>query len=387
MVMTRTPEKAAPRYERVIGRYEGAADGPRVVCVGGLHGNEPAGILAIERVLEVLREEKPPFRGSFLALSGNLQALQTGERFLEEDLNRAWKYGRLERLVEMPRQERNAEENELVELAECLDEAFEGVSRGIFLDLHTTSSPSAPFGVLADTLPNREFAFQFPVPIILGFEEQIEGSLESFLGRKGHITFGFEGGQHDDPASVDMHEAALWTALLAAGCLNRGDVAQADRAQQDLERASKGLPRVLEIRYRKEISKGDGFRMEPGFKNFDRVERGALLARDSSGELRASERSRLFMPLYQNQGDDGYFLARRVARFWLRLSAVLRRCQLYRLATWLPGVRRHPSRPETLLVNPKIARWLVGEVFHLLGFRRERSSGPETMVSRRPHDN
>ena len=64
--------------------------------------------------------------------------------------------------------------------------------------------------------------------------------------------------------------------------------------------------------------------MEPGFRNFDPVRRAQILATDRDGEITAPESGLIMMPLYQKQGNDGFFIVRPVARFWLWLSALLR---------------------------------------------------------------
>jgi hypothetical protein len=111
-----------------------------------------------------------------------------------------------------------------------------------------------------------------------------------------------------------------------------------------------------------------------------------LLARDRHGDIRAPEAGLMLMPLYQSQGTDGFFLVREVRPFWLDVATYLQRLRLEKVLPWLPGIRRHPMLPETLLVNPRIARWFVIELFHLLGFRRQRPEGEHLVVSRRAHD-
>lgn len=37
--------------EWVLGCLRGARPGPTLVCIGGIHGNEPAGVQALRRVL------------------------------------------------------------------------------------------------------------------------------------------------------------------------------------------------------------------------------------------------------------------------------------------------------------------------------------------------
>ena len=71
-------------------------------------------------------------------------------------------------------------------------------------------------------------------------------------------------------------------------------------------------PSIVEIVYRHVIEVEDDFRMEPGFVNFSLVREGQLLARDRRGEIHAMASRYVMLPLYQELGDDGYFLARRV---------------------------------------------------------------------------
>ena len=92
------------------------------------------------------------------------------------------------------------------------------------------------------------------------------------------------------------------------------------------------------------------------------------------------------MPLYQALGDDGFFLVREVERFWLKLSAVLRKLKVGHYIHLLPGVRRDPVNENFLIINTHIARILPLQVFHLLGFRRLRWTDKYLLVSRRAYD-
>jgi succinylglutamate desuccinylase len=68
----------------------------------------------------------------------------------------------------------------------------------------------------------------------------------------------------------------------------------------------------VHVHHRHALWPDDGFRMEPGFANLQRIREGELLARDNHGEIRAPETGVLLMPLYQTLGDDGFFLGREV---------------------------------------------------------------------------
>lgn len=374
----------------LIGHYAGDGDGPLLLAVGGLHGNEPSGVEALRRVVRRLARHRSPLRGHVVALAGNRAALSRRRRYLDEDLNRIWTLDRIAALRRAmgnggPPEPSTAEGREQAELLSAihavLDEA--GDTPVYFLDLHTTSSESVPFLTFSDSLRNRAFASHFPLPLVLGMEEEVEGTLLDYVDHLGHVTLGVEGGSHRDPGSVEHLEAVVWLALVAAGCLELAHVPEADGLRDRLARAVEEVPSLFEVRYRHGLRDGDEFRMEDGFRNFQAVDAGQPVARDRRGEVRAPESGRIFLPLYQDQGDEGFFIVRRVAPFWLKVSALLRRLGADRAARWLPGVELHPDREETLVVHPRVAGRLTLKLFHLLGYRRERSEGGRLVLSRR----
>ena len=375
--------------EHVIGRYVGSEPGPLVLCVGGLHGNEPSGVDALGRVFGELSEARTPFRGEAVGLAGNLPALADGRRFVDEDLNRIWT---LDRIAALRRLSENGgappdavEAREQRHLLALLESELRGSEdREVYLlDLHTTSSDSVPFLTFSDSLRNRSFAGSFPLPLVLGVEEEVEGTLLDFVDHMGHVAVCAEGGSHMDPASVDHLEAVVWLTLVSTGCVRLTDVPEADGLRERLSRAAGGVPQVFEVRYRHGLRPGDDFRMKPGFRNFQEVDEGEILARDHRGAIGAPMAGRLFLPLYQEQGEEGFFLVREVAPFWLEVSAVLRRLRVDRLARFLPGIRPHPDREETLVVHPRVASRFLVNVFHLLGYRRERPEDGRLVLSRR----
>ena len=50
--------------------------------------------------------------------------------------------------------------------------------------------------------------------------------------------------------------------------------------------------------------------MEPGFVNIHRTAEGTLLAREQDAEIRAPFDGYVLLPLYQKQGEDGFFYGR-----------------------------------------------------------------------------
>lgn len=379
--------RTAPQTEfvRALGSFTGAAGGPVILCIGGIHGNEPAGVVALQQVIQQLHVLQAPFKGRLVGLAGNLGALQRGTRYVHRDLNRMWLPARIRELKNQSLLEiETAESLEQRALLAAFEEALaEPYSQAVFLDLHTTSADGAPFGLISDTLVNRHFALRLPAPVILGLEENLDGTVLNYINDLGHAALGFEAGQHQSPLSVRNHAAAIWITLVAAGCLKLEHVPNWRSLLQTLREATRGLPRVFELRYRHAIQPADEFVMEPGFVNFQQIERGQLLATDRRGEVRAPESGYLFMPLYQAQGEDGFFLVREVKPFWLKLSGWLRRLHLDRSLAFWPGVHRLPDDPDSLVIDTRIARWFVIEICHLLGFRRHSQSTGKLIVTRR----
>lgn len=357
---------------RIIGTYGDDASGPLLLCVGGIHGNEPSGVVALRRVIARLEARKPPFRGRLLAVAGNLPALRANRRFIERDLNRGWSVRRVSSVLERPA---SAEDLEQAALLGVLVPAIRDATGDVvLLDLHTTSSTSPPFVTLSDTLEIRTFAARLGLPLVLGIEEEID-TMVDYLSGFGALAIGIEAGRHDDPLSIYVHEAALWLSLHATGCLARDSgVVDLAACRRRLAEARRGLPGVFEVMYRRAIEPDDEFRMTPGFTNFTPVGAGEIVARDARGPVPVPMSGRLFLPLYQAQGDDGYFLVRPVRPVWLRVSRVLRRIGAPKLLPLLPGVHRSTRQADTLIVSRRVARWLVNEVFHLLGYRRVRET-------------
>ncbi len=378
------PERDAFPCE--LGRYAGQGAGPLVICIGGMLGNEPAGVFAAQRVLGELNALNPPFRGRFVALAGNRAALVRGCRFVAEDFNRMWFAERLAALRSAAAQSAlNPEEAQCRELFEAIEAAMEQYQGPVvFLDLHTTSADGIPFAIVSDTLINRSYATSLGAPVILGLEEQLDGTVLNYMNDRGFAAVGFEGGQNEAPSSVEHNEAALWAILAAAGCIREEAVARAGSVRSVLRQRTAGVSGFLEVRYRHAITPVDRFVMEPGFVNFQPVKRGELLARDRNGEIRARENGRILLPLYQSQGSDGFFVVRDISPRWLRLSGLVRRAGLERLLYLLPGIDRDPQQADTLIVDPRVARWLAVDFLHLFGFRRRRSTGGKVVLSRRP---
>ncbi|WP_421765033.1 succinylglutamate desuccinylase/aspartoacylase family protein [Ekhidna sp.] len=355
---------------RIIANIKGEQAGPTLIFVGGIHGNEPAGVFALQRVAEHLTSEKINLNGNIICLAGNLRALKKGIRYHKEDLNRVWTKDRISHLPESTKDVAHEEIAEQIEIyAEIQKILKSNTGPFYFFDIHTTSSETLPFLTVNDSLLNRAYTSQYPLPMILGIEEYLNGPILSYINELGYVAFGFEAGQHDDLSSIENAEAFCYLSMVFTGVLSKDDIAFQHYFDL-LAKTTGDIKYVYEIYFRYLIKNGEKFAMEPGFFNFQRVHKNQLVAISNGKEVRAKTNGRIFMPLYQDQGVDGFFAIRRIRRSFLRLSEKLRKLRADRILAWLPGIKWVDPEKSTLLVNKRVARFLAKDVLHLFGYRQ-----------------
>lgn len=355
--------------QRLIGQLQGEEAGPSIIFTGGIHGNEPAGVFALRRVLGEIRCKRIPLHGNIYALSGNLWALERGERYHKADLNRLWTTGRMEHLMEGKLELSSEDVVAQVDIFQRIREIL-ATEKGpfYFMDIHTTSSSTTPFLTVNDSLLNRRFTSQYPVPVILGIEEYLDGPILSYINELGYVAFGFEGGQHDSQAAIENSVAFIYLSMVFAGILEAGDI-DFHHYYSKLARNPVTSQGMYEIYDRHSIARGEHFSMKPGYHNFQKIRKGEEVATSDGKPVRAAENAMIFMPLYQWRGEDGFFVIRRIRPFFLRLSAILRRAGFDRWLPLLPGVNWANEKHDSLRVNLKIARFMAREFFHLMGYR------------------
>jgi predicted deacylase len=292
--------------ERVIGSIIGAEPGPTLLVIGAIHGNEPAGVVATRAVLA--SAQTSVLRGELVGLVGNVRGFASGRRYLAHDLNRLWQPER----VAAARGHREGNHGELAEVAELADAIDVVLARArgpvYALDLHTTSAAGVPFAVVGATPEHHAFARELPLPGIVGLEEVLDGVLTRYLTNLGCVTIAVEGGQNESPATAANLEAVIALAMVASGVADT--MPGLAEARSLLARARGDLPPMIEVVERRAITPDDAFRMEPGFANIQRTPGGTLLAHDVRSEIRAPFDGLVLLPLYQAQGNDGFFYGR-----------------------------------------------------------------------------
>lgn len=355
--------------ERFLGSIKEKKASPTIIAIGGMHGNELAGIYALKRVFKRIEKEKIPFSGNFYGLSGNLKAIANNVRFNKVDLNRLWTKESVEKIISSTYDEFEA--YELKELYYCIKKIVKKNSGPfIFLDLHTTSADTQPFITISDSLNNRKFSSKFSIPTVLGIEEFLEGPLLSYINEFGHVSLGFEAGQHNKKSSIDNCESFLYLALEALKCLKKEDIKDFDKHKKRFSNF-KNQRDFYEIKYKYEIQKGEDFKMLKGFKNFEEIFTNQVLANSNGKSIKSSFSGQIFMPLYQEKGDDGFFIISKISKKWLIISKYLRKLKLHKFLKFLPGIKSLDKEAYTLIVNPNIAKFFTTDFFHLFGYRKK----------------
>jgi succinylglutamate desuccinylase len=301
---------------RIVFSCCGDENGPFVIFSAGIHGNEPSGVIALHNVFNEIVTQNIRINGSVLAFVGNRNALNMGQRYATVDLNRLWTDDNISRLHGrgFSDLELNPDILEMIKIDQLISD-FENTAGGkdhYFIDLHTTSAPTVPFAVI-DTNPEcLRLANQFPLPVIINFNEYIKGTMLNYQDKRGFYGLVFEAGQHEDPLSIDKHEAIIWLTLAETKALTEKDIPGYASKYALLNGLSDDPHKQFKIIFRQQISAEDDFKLNPGFVNFQEVQKGEVLGALNGEPMLCPADGRMFMPLYQSKGEDGYYLVERV---------------------------------------------------------------------------
>lgn len=305
---------------RLIMSYGATNSGPSLLVFAGIHGNEPAGIKALQLVQKMLEVEpitNPSFdfKGEIVGLIGNLAACQHNVRFIDEDLNRIWTEERVDRINDASSRHLSSEEKELKELLDYIQAYIKRrqPEKLYILDLHTTSSDRGIFAIPTDDDESIKIASNLYSPVIRGIIDGIQGTTLHYFKRSifknvETVALTFEGGQHEDQMSINRCIAAIVNCLRSIECVTSHDVENIH--DQILIEYSKSLPKVSQLLYKHSITAEDHFVMHQGYQNFDPIMKGQELARDIKGPVLSPFEGRILMPLYQSMGEEGFYIVK-----------------------------------------------------------------------------
>jgi len=232
--------------DKLMKIYELGEGTPEVAVVGGIHGDEPCGPLAIKRLLA----EQPTVDRPVKLIIANEKALETGDRYLEADLNRVFPGA----------PDSDAHERRL---AHDIAREIQGCTT---LALHSTQSYADPIGVIksVDEVA-RAICPRLPLDVIIETDSHTDGRLIEYPHTI-EVECGLQG---TDAAAENGYE--LVRAFLAAT-----GVLPMDESSGRLDIPAPEAVRVF--RLQTPIPKPPGIEYEVFVNNFELVETGTAFA-------------------------------------------------------------------------------------------------------------
>ncbi|NKB76702.1 MAG: hypothetical protein GKR96_06535 [Gammaproteobacteria bacterium] len=301
--------------DRLVDIFDGGSGSTTFIAIGGMHGNEPAGVVAMERLIGLLNNAQSKGDAvrfpTLVAVKGNVTALKKQTRQINEDLNRTLTPQRVKDAFSHPDdgQVENREIRGLVSAVRSVIGHFRP-SRVVVIDLHTTTATGGCFAVTSPDSESERIANTLGAPVVRGIVSDVKGMTLSYFTKDNlgveTTTVIFESGQHEAPASIDAAIMALINCIKSFGFRIPENVQQ--QYQGTLAVESNAPFQVVELVHTHYTAKDDGFKMKPGYKNFHPVKRGELLATDKSGDIRSSVDGMVLMPRYLQDGIEGFFL-------------------------------------------------------------------------------
>jgi succinylglutamate desuccinylase len=301
---------------RVLVEYGDINSGKLLIVLAGIHGNELAGINALNQLLVFFESHKIDFKGKIIGLAGNLKALETESRFLHKDLNRQWYATKVKKLHLLPfgmlNTHEDVEQKELFTTIETVLSKKANPADVFMVDLHTTSAKGGCFTITNGIEESLEQARKIPVPTINGMTKILKGTTIEYFESLQIPAIAFEAGQHEEEASVHRMKSAIMLLLSNMGIIDTHYMDYFNQETSEMIDFNKQLPSAVEVIYHHPIEEEDLFVMNPGYVNFQPVKAGEELAKDKRGAIQAPYDSMILMPLYQKKGSDGFFLVKEI---------------------------------------------------------------------------
>ena len=257
-----------------------------------MHGDEPCGALAIQRIAGDFESRiLTPAKGSVFLIHANPKATSLGRRHTPEgeDLNRLWSFDFTDRL----RPEAwGYEHHRAVELKEVLGDL------DLFLDLHSAKTETPAFGVSNGEAGIDEIAQKIGISFVVeswyGLADKV---IIGFLKLAGVPALSVECGAHSDPdIPAKAHRIAMSflraTGVIEDGRENHGGEARRVHVVETITRPSKE------------------FHFGTPWTGFQRLEPGTLVGRDRVTEIRAAQACYAVLPNEDVAvGEDVVYLA------------------------------------------------------------------------------
>ena len=238
--------------------FTGTLPGPTVTIMGGVHGNEPCGVIAIKQLL-------PDFsikRGKLHLILANLNAIDLNVRETEMNMNRAFKDESL--LTEAQRT--SYERLRALEIMPYLDESV------ALLDIHSSTTPgSTPFLICEGH--SFGVASRLPFSIVSnGWDIIHPGGTDYYMNKSGRKGICIECGFHLDKEAPIVARNSIMIFLVLMGLID-GEMPQQ-------------IPEQKRVHAHFVYHTAVDFKIARKFDDFEEIAAGTLIGTDGGNEVR-----------------------------------------------------------------------------------------------------
>lgn len=224
----------------------------RIVIIGGIHGDEPAGAAIIDRLADTLDDDGPK---TIQLIVANEPALTAGERYTETDLNRAFP-GDIDS---------DAYESVLAARLKRLVDGSEAV-----LAFHTSHSAPPPFAIYSELNESvRRSVTALPVDYVLDAAGLRGTTLDAVVPQ----AVSFETGRQGSEEAIDVGYQGALSFLRAHGALTDEEPTYSE---------------TTVVKGHREVPKGGGT-PHVYYQNFEEMPEGAVFAEDDIYTHRVDE--------------------------------------------------------------------------------------------------
>jgi len=295
-------------YERVIGNYHSNNE-KTIIFISAIHGNENSGVIALKRFFKDVENTNIKIGGTVIGLIGNLNALKNNNRYINTDMNRLW----TDRVIQLKSKKENEDRQEMLVLKNLIDTiiTLKKKKNILIIDLHNTSSPNGVFTIV-NNKTEQQIAEHLQIPVISDLFSKVHGSLAEYYSSKKVSSIVFEGGAIGDPASINNHEVGIWKMLEKRGFIQKENIPERVlKNSQIMSNFSKKNKGNYSVKYIHKIKKNSDFLMHPNMSNFEKIKKGQIIGNDINGPVKSPLEGHLLMPLYQKQGNEGFYIVKK----------------------------------------------------------------------------
>jgi succinylglutamate desuccinylase len=256
----------------------GREPGPTIAVLAGVHGNEMAGVIALQELLTSLNITK----GRLFIIYANPPAIEANVRMINKNLNRCFYKGNIGKTPE------DIRAREIMHLLDQCD---------ALLDLHMFYDDNGlPFVICEDNA--LDIAQKFEVEIISTNWTEVEpGGTDGYMFLKGKIGICVECGPISK--ATEYKEFAKKTIYQF---LNHYDMTNKELNNSKIP---KRIIRASSAVYRNSKC----FKLADGFHNFDKLKDGQTIATEQNKQYIANHNECIIFPNYTAQiGEESYII-------------------------------------------------------------------------------